>query len=155
MRDKKNAKSNTTTNNVKKGSVKKISRKGIRARMDDEGEDDQQGSMQQGFVPTPKTSAGAAEINMMKQSARSLIPQLLDLTAALSALPSEVYVENSGTEASVLLLQARLLVARAVEHVEKLSEIAKETVDIEGIGYYSIGEYKKNQHFYNELFKFI
>ena len=26
----------------------------------------------------------------------------------------------------------------------KLSEIAKETVDIEGIGYYSIGEYKKN-----------
>ena len=111
-------------NNVKKGSVKKISRKGIRARMDDEGEDDQQGSMQQGFVPTPKTSAGAAEINMMKQSARSLIPQLLDLTAALSALPSEVYVENSGTEASVLLLQARLLVARAVEHVEKLSEIA-------------------------------
>ena len=55
-------------NNVKKGSVKKISRKGIRARMDDEGEDDQQGSMQQGFVPTPKTSAGAAEINMMKQS---------------------------------------------------------------------------------------
>ena len=55
-----------------------------------------------------------------------LIPQLLDLTAALSALPSEVYVENSGTEASVLLLQARLLVARAVEHVEKLSEIAND-----------------------------
>ena len=26
----------------------------------------------------------------------------------------------------------------------KLSEIAKETVDIEGIGYYSIGKYKKN-----------
>jgi SAM-dependent methyltransferase len=105
-------------------SVKKTTRKGIRARMGDDGQDDQQGSIQQAFVPTPKATAGSAEIGMMKQSARSLIPQLLDLTAALSALPGDVYVENSGTQGSTLLLQARLLVARAVEHIEKIAEIA-------------------------------
>ena len=97
----------------------KITRKGIRARMDDDGE-----KVDDSFAPPPKRTAGAAEIGMMKQSAKNLVPQLLDLTAALSALPPDVYIQNSGTEASTLLLQARLLVARAVEHVEKLSEIA-------------------------------
>ena len=30
------------------------------------------------------------------------------------------------------------------ERIEKLKEIAKETVDIKGIGYYSLGSYRKN-----------
>ena len=57
----------------------KLTRKGIRARMDDDGE-----KVDDSFVPPLKRTAGAAEIGMMKQSAKNLVPQLLDLMAALS-----------------------------------------------------------------------
>ena len=67
----------------------KITRKGIRARMDDDGE-----KVDDSFAPAPKRTAGAAEIGMMKQSAKNLVPQLLDLMAALSALPPDVYVKT-------------------------------------------------------------
>ena len=44
------------------------------------------------------------------------------------------------------------------ERVEKLKEIARETVDIKGIGFYSLGSYRKNlsnkqMEVYNEVFK--
>jgi predicted SAM-dependent methyltransferase len=69
-------------------------------------------------------TAGQAEVNMMRATARGLIPQLLDTEAALSAMNGDFYASRSGTEISTLLLQARLSIARVVNHVEKVANDA-------------------------------
>jgi SAM-dependent methyltransferase len=127
----------TSKNNLQKS--QKNARTGIRSRI---GEDDERqgsgiqagpGGMEQKVAPSllglktkklGEMTAGQAEVNMMRSTARNLVPQLLDLEGALSALPGDFYIEHSGTEISSLLLQARLAIARAVEHVEKVSDMA-------------------------------
>ena len=118
----------TSKNNLQKS--QKNARTGIRSRI---GEDDERqgsgiqagpGGMEQKVAPSllglktkklGEMTAGQAEVNMMRSTARNLVPQLLDLEGALSALPGDFYIEHSGTEISSLLLQARLAIARAAQ----------------------------------------
>ena len=58
----------------------------------------------------------------------------------LKAIEPDVFVQSTVDKASVILSKN----ITKGEKIEELKKIAKETVDIEGIGYYSLGSARKN-----------
>ena len=64
----------------------------------------------------------------------------LSLTVNLFALEADVFVQSTVNRASKLLSED----ITKEEKIEKLQQIAKDTVDIDGIGFYSLGAARKN-----------
>ena len=62
------------------------------------------------------------------------------ITTSLSSIEPDVFVQSTVNRAAKTLGGG----LTKLERIEKLKEIAKDTVDITGIGFYSLGKHRKN-----------